>query len=304
VFSKNDPRKILVSSSRSPGNSLYCLHTSSSKISSPYKTPSFNLAAVTTPSSDTSRSLSIALTPSELWHNRIAHLNYQSLYNLSHGDMVTRIPLLPKIKEICEPCILGKHQRTTIPKVSTSSTNRILEIVHSDLCGPLPHRSMTGSRYILSFIDHYFRRSWVYFLAVKSETFDTFRSFKSTVEKKTNEKVSCLRIDPGGEYLSSEFNTFYKQQGIKRQLTTTGTPQQNGLDERKNRHICETMRSLLFGAKLPTIMWEEVAHTTNYISNRTPHQALHRIIPLEAFTGNVPDISHLIIFGCTSYIHI
>jgi transposase InsO family protein len=142
--------------------------------------------------------------------------------------MVTRIPLLPKIKEICEPCILGKHQRTTIPKVSTSSTNRILEIVHSDLCGPLPHRSMTRSRYILTFIDDYSRRPWVYFLAVKSETFDLFKSFKSMVEKKTNQKVSCFRTDHGGKYLSLEFNTFYKQQGIKRQLTTTRTPQQNG----------------------------------------------------------------------------
>jgi transposase InsO family protein len=218
--------------------------------------------------------------------------------------MVTGIPLLPKTKEICEPYILSKHQRMAIPKVSTSCTSRILEIVHSDLCGPLPHQSMTGSRYILTSIDDYSRRSWIYFLVVKSETFDTFKSFKSIVEKETNQKMSCLRTDRGGEYLTSDYNTFCKQQGIKRQLTTDGTPQQNGLAERKNRHLCETMRSLLFSARLPTFMWEETARTENYISNRTPHQALHRIIPLETFIGKVPDISHLRIFGCTSYIHI
>jgi transposase InsO family protein len=127
------------------------------------------------------------------------------------------------------------------------------------LCGPFPQKSLSGSRYILTFIDDYSRRSWVYFLALKSETLDSFKHWRRMVEQETNTKLSCLRTDRGGEYLSSEFTTYCKLAGIKRQLMATGTPQQNGLAERKNRHLYETMRSLLFGANLPAYLWGEAA---------------------------------------------
>ena len=59
--------------------------------------------------------------------------------------------------------------------------------------------------------------------------------------------------------------------GIKRQLTTAKTPQQNGIAEHKKGYLCETMRSLLFGANLPTYLWEEAVRAANYISNRVLH---------------------------------
>jgi hypothetical protein len=136
MFAKDNPRNLLLSGLRSHGNSLYRLHTSSVRPTKIARLkPCVTLSQAVT-------------TPAELWHNRTAHLNYQSLDNLSHRDMVTGMPALQKEKRICEPCILGKHQRTSIPKVSKTPTIRILELVHSDLCGPLPHKSMTGSRYI------------------------------------------------------------------------------------------------------------------------------------------------------------
>ena len=86
-------------------------------------------------------------------------------------------------------------------------------------------------------------------------------------------------------------------------MTVPHTPQQNGVAERKNRHLCETMRTLLFEAKLPTYLWEEAVRTANYVANRMPHRALKATTPLERFSGKKPDISHLRIFGCRSYIH-
>jgi hypothetical protein len=124
------------------------------------------------------------------------------------------------------------------------------------------------------------------------------------VENETHQKLACLRTDRGGEFLSMDFNSYCKTIGIRRQLTTVGTPQQNGVAKRKNRHLCETMRSLLFSANMPTCLWEEVDQTANYVSNWVPHRALYRISPLQAFIGQLPDISHLRIFGCVSYIHI
>jgi transposase InsO family protein len=87
---------------------------------------------------------------------------------------------------------------------------------------------------MLTFIDDYSRHCWVFFLATKNETFASFKQFRKTVEKQIQKPVSCLRTDRGGEFLSTEFNNYCKLEGIRRQLTAAGTPQQKGIAERKN----------------------------------------------------------------------
>ena len=73
----------------------------------------------------------------------------------------------------------------------------------------------------------------------KSDVFEHFKTFKAAIETKTGLKVKCLRSDGGGEYLSNEFRNFLRSHGIKRQFTCKYTPQQNGVAERKNRHMAE-----------------------------------------------------------------
>ncbi|HEX8607530.1 MAG TPA: DDE-type integrase/transposase/recombinase, partial [Pedobacter sp.] len=240
----------------------------------------------------------------DLWHKRFGHLNYQSLFKFSRQGIVTGLPILKKISSTCEPCILGKQHIQAIPRQSFHQTSRPLELIHSDLCGPFPHRSLKGSRYVLTFIDDYSRHTWVYFLATKDETFSIFQNFQHMAEKQTSLAISCLRTDRGGEYLSNAFNTYCDQQGIRRHLTNASTPQQNGKAERKNRHLCETMRTLLLGSNLPTSLWEEAIRASNYIMNRMPHRALYLTTPMERFSGHKPDVSHLRVFGCRAYIHI
>ena len=104
--------------------------------------------------------------------------------------MVTGLPPLPLLQTSCEPCIMGKQHRTPIPKTSETIVSNLLQLVHSDLCGPLPQPSMTRSRYIFTFIDHFSRYTWVYFLNAKSETFHTFKIWHTQVEKETNKTLS------------------------------------------------------------------------------------------------------------------
>ena len=80
-----------------------------------------------------------------------------------------------------------------------------------------------------------------------------------------------LITDRGGKYLSKDFNKYCKLHGIHRQLTVVGTPQQNGVAEWKNIHLYKTMRSLLFGTRLPTFLSAEALETANYVSNRIPY---------------------------------
>ena len=109
--------------------------------------------------------------------------------------------------------------------------------MHSDICGPIKPASNNDKRYILSFIDDFTRKTWVYFLHEKSETFATFKIFKACVEKEIGAYITCLRTDRGGEFCSNKFKEFCKSQGISRQLTASFTPQQNGVALRKNGTI-------------------------------------------------------------------
>jgi transposase InsO family protein len=129
--------------------------------------------------------------------------------------MVTGLPALPRIQPTCEACVLGQQHHTPIPTGRYTPTSRILELIHSDLCGPLPHKSLSGSHYILTIIDDFSRRSWVYFLATKDETFATFKAFRRMVESETNHKLSCLHTDRGSEFLSIDFNFYYKTTGVR-----------------------------------------------------------------------------------------
>ena len=108
-----------------------------------------------------------------------------------------------------------------------------------------------GKRYIITFVDDYSRKTWVYFLQNKSEAFIAFRSYKVQVEKEIGSSIKVLLTDRGGEYISREFETFCENNGIKRQLTAAYMPQQNGVCERKNRTLLNMVRSLLMKSGIP-----------------------------------------------------
>lgn len=165
---------------------------------------------------------------------------------------------------------MGKQPRKAIPKKSTWRAKEVLELIHSDICGPISPTSTSGLRYILSFIDDCSRKAWVFFLKEKSETFHQFKMFKKRVETETGKVMKCLRTDRGGEYLSQEFTDFCNEQGIRRQLTIAYTPQQNGIAKRKNRTVMNMVRSMLTTRKVPRVFWPEAVSWTFYVLNRCP----------------------------------
>jgi transposase InsO family protein len=155
-----------------------------------------------------------------LWHQRYGHLSYKGLRTLLYKNMVRGLPQLFASSVTCTDCINGKQHRDPIPKKSTWRAAQKLELIHADICGPITPTSNSNKRYILLFIDDYSRKAWVYFLVEKSEAFNSFKCFKTMVEKEIGLFVKCFRTDRGGEFNSNEFNDFCKQSGIKRQLTT------------------------------------------------------------------------------------
>ena len=93
--------------------------------------------------------------------------------------------------------------------------------------------------YFLTFTDDLSRYGYIYLMKHKSETFQKFKEFQSEAEIHRNKKIKFLRCDRGGEYLRYELILHLKQRGIVSQLTPPGTPQRNGVSERRNRTLLD-----------------------------------------------------------------
>jgi transposase InsO family protein len=130
--------------------------------------------------------------------------------------MVRGLPPIQAPISSCESCISGKQHRKRFQNEMTYRAWAPLEIVHTDLCGPMKTPSLGRSIYFLTFIDDYSRKTWVYLLKQKSETFDKFNEFKALVDKHSGISIEILRSDRGGEYKSNEFLEYCRYQGIKK----------------------------------------------------------------------------------------
>lgn len=237
-----------------------------------------------------------------LWHQRMAHLNFNDLNKLT--ECTDGVKLAEnKNKMICEQCQKGKQCRLPFP-AEGSRAKHPLDIIHSDVCGPLEVKSLGGARYFLTFTDDYTRKVLVYFLHSKSDVFSKFKEYKALVENQLNLKIKCLRTDNGREYLSSEFISYLKRSGIVHQTSNTYTPQQNGLSERMNRTLMERARCMLINSNLQKQYWAEAVATAAYITNRCPTRALSYATPEEVWSGKKPDLSHFKVFGCEAMVKI
>jgi hypothetical protein len=152
------------------------------------------------------------------------------------------------------------------------------------------------------FIDDFTRMGWICFLKEKSKALNKFKAFKTLVENETETKIKCLRSDNGGEFTSKEFDLFCEMHGIKRQLSTARTPQQNMIVERKNRTVQEATRTMLNEAKLSDRYWRESVSTTIYILNKGQIRVNSDKNPYELWFGRAPSVKYFKVFGSKCYI--
>ncbi|XP_073102006.1 uncharacterized protein [Elaeis guineensis] len=218
-----------------------------------------------------------------LWHLRFGHVNFGSLKVLSSKATVKGLPLIEDTpKGICEGCITGKHSRASFPKESFHQARRPLQLIHTDIYGPITPASFGGRHYFLTFIDDFSRKIWVYHLKEKCDALETFKRFKALVENQTRCKIKALRSDRRGKFTSNAFEEFCISQGIWRTLTAPYSPQQNGIAERKNQTILDMVRSMLKMKEMPKEFWTEAVNCAVYILNRCPTKNLEGRTPQEA----------------------
>ncbi|MCI27168.1 retrovirus-related pol polyprotein from transposon tnt 1-94, partial [Trifolium medium] len=120
----------------------------------------------------------------------------------------------------------------------------VLEVVHSDVCGPFDEKSLGGNMYFITFVDEYSRKMWIYLIQTKDEVFDVFKRFKALVENQSSKRMKILITDGGGEYTSKKFESFCVENGVEHEVTVPYTPQHNGLAERRNMTILDMARCI------------------------------------------------------------
>ena len=157
---------------------------------------------------------------------------------------------------VCETCVVGKLARRPFPKTSLRKT-RLLELIHTDLCGPMREKSLSGAKYFA-----------------------------------TGSQIKCVQSDNGKEYRNHDLDQYLENCGINRRFSIPHTPEQNGVAERKNRTLVEMARCLLISSNLPSSFWAEAVLTANHLRNRCPSRSLHGATPFEKWTGVTPNLSY------------
>ena len=190
-------------------------------------------------------------------------------------------------------------------------TTAPLEIVHSDLCGPMKHKSIGGSSYFMLLIDDYTKFTAVYFLKKKSEAAECFKNYKAHVEKVHSEKgsnyvIKAVRTDGGGEFTGTTFLRELDKSGIEAHTTVPYTPQEDGISENGNRVLVGRANSLLKQAGAPSSYWAEAIQTAVYLKNISITKGTHGLeaTPFELWFGKKPKVEHLRVWGCTAYAYI
>ncbi|RDX66378.1 hypothetical protein CR513_54853, partial [Mucuna pruriens] len=126
-------------------------------------------------------------------------------------------------------------------KLGAERAKDVLELIHTDICGPFPTTSWNGQQYFIAFIDDYSRYGYLYMIHEKSQSLDVFKSFKAEVELQLGKKIKAVKSDRGGEYYGKydgsgeqrpgPFALFLRECGIVLQYTMPDKPSMNGVAE-------------------------------------------------------------------------
>ena len=175
-----------------------------------------------------------------------------------------------------------------------------LNLIHSNVCRPFSVHARGGYEYFITFTDDYSRYGYVYLMKKKFEALDKFKEFKAESERQLGRHVKSLCSNRGGEYMSIEFVSFLKEHGILSQFSVLGTPQQNGVVERRNRTLLDMVRSMISLSTSPLSFWGYALETT-YILNMVSSKSVPKT-PMKMWTGRKLILSHISIWGCTAYV--
>src|SRR3954464_7414650 len=233
-----------------------------------------------------------------LWHCRLGHIGVKRMKKL-HADGILE-SLDYESLDACGPCLMGKMTKTPFSGTIERATD-LLEIIHTDVCGPMKIKARDKYHYFLTFTDVLSRYGYIYLMKHKSEMVEKFKEFQREVENHRNKKIKFLRSDHGDKYLSYEFGLQLKQCEIVSLLTPPGTPQHNSASERHNRTLLDIVQSMMSLTDLPLSFWGYALETAAFTLNRAPSKSVETT-RYELWFSYKPKLSFLKVWGCDAYV--
>jgi hypothetical protein len=233
----------------------------------------------------------------QLWHKRLGHPNYQMIEKMERAGLID----FDRVKEEeirCVSCVEGKMCK--LPHFSQESkAAKVLEVVHSDIVGPIRTTSHTGKRFILSFLDEFTAFSTVYVLESKTQVLEKFKEYVARTKNLFNCNIKEFRCDNGTEFTNREFREYCKSLGIRMGFSPPYCPQCNGRIERFNRTLIEKTRTLIKDSGLEKKFWDEAILCAAFLYNRTMNSKGQ--VPAVSWYNKNVDYSRLRVFGCNAF---
>lgn len=231
----------------------------------------------------------------EQWHLALGHNNYQD---------VARLPQLVEGMAInrsqphghCDSCATEKAKRAPVKKTCSTRAETQLDIVHTDVLGPIQQTSHEGYRYAIGFIDSFSRYAVVYPMRSREEVPEKLEQFFADVGT-----PKTLVSDGALEYKSKLFSDLCRKNGVRQEFSAPYTPQENGKIERIWGTVTGMSRCMMETAGVSKMMWPYALATAFYLKNRTFHSA-HGKTPYEMFFGVKPSVRNLQPFGCQAFV--
>nr|GEU72570.1 Gag-Pol polyprotein [Tanacetum cinerariifolium] len=216
-------------------------------------------------------------TKSWLWHQRLSHLNFDTINDLTRNDLVSGLPKFKYNKEhLCPSCEQGKSKRASHPPKPVPNSRQRLHLLHIDLCGPIRIAIINEKRYVLVIVDDYSRYTWVHFLKSKDEAPEVIKTFLKRITVLLQSPVIIIRTDNGTEFK------------IK-------------VVERRNRTLVEAARTMLIFSRAPLFLWAEAIANECFTQNRSIIYRRFNKTPYDLINERKLDISFLYVFGALCY---
>lgn len=237
------------------------------------------------------------------WHNRLAHPGKEATLRTQRmvdGMHITEASPRKALEPLCEPCVFGKQTRGPFP-TSQTKTTAAMDLIHLDICGPMPVASTGGSKFLLGAIDDTSAYAAAIPLPTKAHAGGAAALLLKDWEREAGKPAAMLRSDRGGEFINHAVASWTREEGMVHQTTAPYTPQQNGKAERFNRSLMEKVTAVMIASKCDPSLWAEAAATVTYAMNRTA-KAGKTMTPFELWCGKRPSIAHMRTFGCAAYV--
>jgi len=228
----------------------------------------------------------------KLWHNRLGHYHNNKLdkYLNEHNINSTE----------CIECKISELNRKPHNGITPEAT-KINEIIYSDIMGPI-NESINKSRYLITFIDDFSRKAWIYPLESKTEASNTIINFIKFINNQYPEnKIKTFKSDNAKEYNNKKIKNFCKRNGINKIFSPPYNPQNNGIAERFNRTITSCIKKMLHWAGLSLNFWDYAAKHATYLYNILPHKSIQHKIPNEIYYNKKVELKYLKTFGCIAH---